>query len=285
MRKYSVSPIPSDSGDRLFRTTTLEKLRGLLAVAWRHPDEVTSRMRYHLIARPLQVFLPEPPIPDYAATPFVEVCAAVGGECAEEAMREDTLAELSAVLSLRMRQVGGKSTIGSHQNGGERLGQLCYLACRALRPSVVVETGVAHGVTSSYILAALHRNNEGILYSIDLPPLGDQAENFVGAFIPEKVRYRHRLVRGDARRRLPAVLRSVGQCSLFVHDSEHSYSHTTFELNTALQHLRRPGVILCDDASDSAAFNDFLISARPAVGAVAHRWKSGDGLIGVAVFR
>ena len=35
----------------------------------------------------------------------------------------------------------------------------------------VVETGVAHGVTSRFILEALERNGRGFLWSIDLPPL------------------------------------------------------------------------------------------------------------------
>src|SRR5579859_6237178 len=35
----------------------------------------------------------------------------------------------------------------------------------------IVETGVAHGVTSRFILEALERNRSGHLWSIDLPPI------------------------------------------------------------------------------------------------------------------
>jgi hypothetical protein len=42
---------------------------------------------------------------------------------------------------------------------------------RHLRPRKVVETGVAHGVTSRFILEALKKNGDGHLWSIDLPPL------------------------------------------------------------------------------------------------------------------
>jgi len=44
-----------------------------------------------------------------------------------------------------------------------------YVLCRTTKPAVVVETGVASGTSSSYILRALDRNSQGRLYSIDVP--------------------------------------------------------------------------------------------------------------------
>src|ERR1051326_7722748 len=43
-----------------------------------------------------------------------------------------------------------------------------YAAIRAFRPETVVETGVANGVSSSYILLALEKNKQGTLHSIDI---------------------------------------------------------------------------------------------------------------------
>src|SRR5215472_8825018 len=45
---------------------------------------------------------------------------------------------------------------------------LQYAAVRASTPEVVVETGVANGVSSSYLLLALQKNGRGILHSIEL---------------------------------------------------------------------------------------------------------------------
>src|SRR5437867_6496062 len=45
---------------------------------------------------------------------------------------------------------------------------LQYAAIRALRPEVVVETGVANGVSTAYLLLALQQNGRGMLHSIDL---------------------------------------------------------------------------------------------------------------------
>jgi hypothetical protein len=68
------------------------------------------------------------------------------------------------------------------------LPDFCYIICRALRPRVVLETGVGSGVTTSFILQALAINDEGHLWSIDLPPIG--AEQFAGSFVPQPLRNR-----------------------------------------------------------------------------------------------
>jgi hypothetical protein len=84
------------------------------------------------------------------------------------------------------------------------LSEFCYVICRALRPRVVVETGVGSGVTTAFILQALAANDEGHLWSIDLPPIG--AEEYAGSFVPQHLRDRwtllqHRPILGTAKRR------------------------------------------------------------------------------------
>lgn len=44
-----------------------------------------------------------------------------------------------------------------------------YLLIRAIKPAIVVETGVAAGISSSHILKALCDNGSGFLHSVDLP--------------------------------------------------------------------------------------------------------------------
>lgn len=51
----------------------------------------------------------------------------------------------------------------------QSLGALVYAIVRVLKPEIVVETGVASGLSSAYILQALEENRKGKLYSIDLP--------------------------------------------------------------------------------------------------------------------
>lgn len=48
-------------------------------------------------------------------------------------------------------------------------GEILYVIIRLLRPAYVVETGVAAGISSTFILQGLNENVKGELYSIDLP--------------------------------------------------------------------------------------------------------------------
>jgi hypothetical protein len=76
---------------------------------------------------------------------------------------------------------------------------LTYSVVRSLRPDVVVETGVASGISSAFIGAALLENEHGRLVSIDLPPaptrLADGAHydwsgRGVGWAMPDRIRDR-----------------------------------------------------------------------------------------------
>src|SRR5579863_2368428 len=98
--------------------------------------------------------------------------------------------------------------------------------CRLLKPQIVIETGVAYGASSAYMLQALHINGRGTLYSIDLPNsfVPDSAA-FVGAAVPARLRSRWKLNLGSSRRLLRHVLREVGGVDLFIHDSLHTYNH------------------------------------------------------------
>ena len=56
-----------------------------------------------------------------------------------------------------------------------------YTLSRSIKPGIVVETGVASGISSAYILRALDKNNHGKLFSIDLPW---QTKNSYGEMTP-----------------------------------------------------------------------------------------------------
>ncbi len=136
------------------------------------------------------------------------------------------------------------------------LPDFCYVICRALRPRVVVETGVGSGVTTSFILQALAANNEGHLWSIDLPPIG--AEQFAGSFVPQPLRNRWTLLRGRSRDLLPRLLSDLPAPDVFLHDSLHTTRNMTFEFQAAWQKMSTGGVLLSDDIHMSKAFARFI---------------------------
>jgi predicted O-methyltransferase YrrM len=141
------------------------------------------------------------------------------------------------------------------------LGRICYDLCRTLRPEVVIETGVAYGVTSAYILRALAENNKGLLHSIDLPPLAPDARKFVGHFVPSELRTRWALHFGSSKKLLPLLL-GFAAPDLFIHDSLHTYRHMSWEFRTALLALRPGGAIIADDIEQNRAFEEALSHQR-----------------------
>ncbi|HEY2119903.1 MAG TPA: class I SAM-dependent methyltransferase, partial [Candidatus Acidoferrum sp.] len=83
---------------------------------------------------------------------------------------------------------------------------LQYAAVRAARPRIVVETGVANGVSSAYLLLALEANSSGTLYSIGLDDKEFLPEGkSLGWVVPKELRSRWKLLVGDSREMLPKL--------------------------------------------------------------------------------
>ena len=147
---------------------------------------------------------------------------------------------------------------------------------------VVVETGVARGLTSRVILEALSDNGSGRLCSIDLPPVMQKpsSERETGAAVSEGLKRRWTLVRGSSRHRLPRLLEELGTIDLFVHDSRHSDRNVSFELTRAWGALRPGGFLLVDDVHHNGAFASCVESfGMPP--AIVCSSDDGKGLFGV----
>lgn len=144
------------------------------------------------------------------------------------------------------------------------LARASYLACRLAKPEVAVETGVAYGVSSAFILAAMEENGHGELHSVDLPPLRRDAETFHGLAVPDSLTRRWTLHRGSSRRVLPGLLENLGEIDLFLHDSLHTKRNMLFEFEAVWPALRPGGVILADDVERNAAFGE-LKKRNPAL--------------------
>jgi len=126
-----------------------------------------------------------------------------------------------------------------------------------LKPNHVIETGVAHGVTSRFILEALGRNGGGHLWSIDLPPIERDWRKQVGMAVGDRYPDRWTYIEGSSRRRLPGLLSQLGQIDLFIHDSLHSERNVRFELDRAWAALKPGGAIVVDDVDANWGFWSF----------------------------
>jgi hypothetical protein len=165
----------------------------------------------------------------------------------------------SEVIS-ELEQKGIRAGPESFQNwndGDAGLVRALWCLARHLRPKKVIETGVAHGVTSRFILEALKRSEDGHLWSIDLPPLERDWRKQVGAAVGARFSDRWSYVRGSSRRRLPELLSRLGQIDLFIHDSLHSERNVRFELDRAWAALRPNGALVVDDVDANWGFRSF----------------------------
>lgn len=162
---------------------------------------------------------------------------------------------------------------GTGFSGVGTAGEDFYVMLRLLRPKIVVETGVAAGVSTTFILKALEDNNEGTLCSIDYSlseqeyaaavqagletafPLPEGKQT--GFAIPEKLKGRWVLHLGKSKEILPNLLNELGSIDVFLHDSDHSYENMMFEYCATWDYLPEGGLLLSHDTDLNSAFNDF----------------------------
>lgn len=166
----------------------------------------------------------------------------------------------------------------SYGHAGDFDAAALYLLIRILRPEIVVETGVASGRSSSFILQALEDNKNGKLISIDLPKFyqTEKPETYItkegnvelmsfvpeeskpGWLVPDKLRHRWQLILGDSKIELPKILDKIDSVDIFYHDSDHSYESMMLEYETAWPKLTRNGFLVSDDIKWNGAWNDFV---------------------------
>src|SRR5215210_7381155 len=181
-----------------------------------------------------------------------------------EILDEPALRETEEDTRRLLEDIRGRDPFIPRWAADSRFARLGYLLCRLISPSVVLETGVAYGVSSAFILRALEENGRGSLHSVDLPPLRTEYERFWGIAVPDDLRGRWRLHRGSSARVLPRLLEEARTVDLFVHDSLHTYRNMRREFDTVWPHLRNGALLLADDVERNRAFGE-LQQKNPAL--------------------
>lgn len=205
------------------------------------------------------------------------------GVSLDEFLNESALARIEDCVRKSLENLPDHSPFPISLNGDFSLARLSYAACRALRPRQVVETGVCYGVTTAFLLQALRENGAGTLHSIDLPPLGRKAHDFVGTLVPYDLRARWVLHRGTSRILLPRVLKQVGIVDFFIHDSLHTCRNIRRELASVTPYLSGPALVLSDDIDGNPAFREWVDRVLPPFWTVLDQ-PSKSSLLGVAAF-
>jgi len=180
----------------------------------------------------------------------------LGWPCKSDAEFWPLWVEVTKELEAKGVHAGPKSFL-SWNDGDAAFVRTIWCLTRFLRPKIIVETGVAHGVTSRFILAALERNGQGHLYSIDLPPLERAWRKQVAIAVGDRYADRWTYIKGSSRRRLPGLISELGVIDLFIHDSLHSERNVRFEMENAWRALRPGGALVVDDVDANWGFRSF----------------------------
>jgi hypothetical protein len=202
--------------------------------------------------------------------------------CPQRAGLDDVLADIGTRLD-HQGLSSGRHTYGWYSDAEVSLSRAVWCTVRHTRPEVVVETGVAHGVTSRIVLEGLLRNDRGHLWSIDLPhPLDRRLHAQTGAAVTDDCRARWTYLEGTSRDRLPPLIRQVGHVELFIHDSLHTARNTRFELEQAASALTTGGALLVDDIGGHDGFAAFA-RRHPAYQTIICPAADRAGIFGIAV--
>jgi Methyltransferase domain len=201
--------------------------------------------------------------------------------CLLSAELDDLMVSIAGLLAAS--GVGfGRGTYGWYSDADISLCRAVWCAVRHLRPEAVVETGVAHGVTSRVVLEALRQNQFGHLWSIDLPhPLDHSLHAQTGVAVTEECRYRWTYLEGASRRRLPRLLGDLGEVAVFIHDSLHTARNTLFEMEKICS-VMPAGVMLIDDIKSHDGFATFA-ARHPGYQTMVCHSADRIGMFGIAV--
>ncbi len=155
-----------------------------------------------------------------------------------------------------------KNNVASqHWNAEVNLCILLYALIILNGFKVVVETGVANGITTRVIMRALERTN-GTLHSFDI--LYSSRNVYLGS---GDWRFHKLEPNRNLQAQIQNALNSIGLCDLWLHDSNHGQTWQAFEYSLAWRHLVPHGVLLSDDVDASPAWgeasNSFL--NKPAI--------------------
>ena len=144
---------------------------------------------------------------------------------------------------------------------------ILYFLVRLVKPKILIETGVSHGVSSLYILQGIEKNQCGKLFSIDFQinyissdnrlVKGELPTTSVGICVPSHLRKNWTLILGDSKKELPKLLSKIDSFDFFLHDSDHTEKHMIWEFQEIWFKLRKSGILASDDTFLNNAFSLF----------------------------
>ena len=140
-------------------------------------------------------------------------------------------------------------------NAELELFSLLYVLVKSKKPQLLVETGVANGVSTSAIMSALEEDNSsGSLNSFDVLPETKDAYTGKGKW------NFHLLDKKRTHKQHSAAVGNSPLIDIWLHDSNHGYRWQKFEYLLALSILKEGGILISDDIDASPAWGELAKS-------------------------
>lgn len=114
------------------------------------------------------------------------------------------------------------------------------------KPDIVIETGVANGISTNIIMSALEKTG-GALHSFDIDKRVKNVYNGNGP-------WHFHLLEGNFQKDLEQQVDSIRKVDLWLHDSNHGFSWQAFEYGLSLKKLSSEGLLVSDDIDSSTAW-------------------------------
>jgi len=165
---------------------------------------------------------------------------------AHELLHDDKVTTL-----IRNTFVNSPNLRDSEVGFGRRIGW--YAAIRYLKPKVVVETGVSHGVGALVICSAIARNkSEGFVGNY----FGTDIDKNAGQLLPTEYLDFAEILVGDSLKSLKSLNVSI---DIFINDSDHSPLYEKNEYEVILNLLSEKALIIGDNSHVTDELHNFSI--------------------------
>lgn len=130
---------------------------------------------------------------------------------------------------------------------------LLYILIRSTTPKIIIETGVANGISTNSILFALNENaNSGVLHSFDILPETRNSNLIEGKWIF------HLLGKKKTNKQFFRIIENLPKIDIWLRDSNHGYRWQKFEYLLAVSRLNKNGILISDDIDSSSAWIEVI---------------------------
>lgn len=126
------------------------------------------------------------------------------------------------------------------------LASFLYAFILSREPRIVIETGVANGITTNVIMSALQKYG-GTLHSFDINPKTSNVYLGHGD-------WHFHLLSGNLQKDLLKQVGGISEADMWIHDSNHGYLWQSFEFHLAKSVLKNDGILVSDDIDSSTAW-------------------------------